>query len=194
MSSNNNNSSRARPIHHLNRDLRSAPDEAEPSYSYEQESFLAQKEDDVEDAYFQKHPLNRRDSTGSQGSSTNNLYKEGANIHRGDNGKAAKGGNSSAAAAAAAGGSFWRVEALQSGGGGSGQSPHERSAVMRSPMQTGRTRNVGGNKLKKVGSGSGGGGSLLGAALNAASSAGSTGSSDTHSVRSFGSHFLACHD
>ena len=163
-----NSTSRGKPIHQV-RDLRSTPDEAEPSYSYEQEYFLAQKEDAVEEAFLQKHPTNRRDSTGSQNSASN-LYREGSSR---DNGKSSKGSNS---ATAAGGGSFWRMEALNN----SGQSPHGRSAVMASPMQSGRTRTVGGNKLKKTTSG--GGGSLLGAALRASSSAASVGS-DTPSVR-----------
>jgi hypothetical protein len=151
----NNSASRARPIHQLHRPLRDTPDEAEPSYSYEQESFLAQKEDDVEDAFFQKQKMNRRDSSGSQGSANNHLYKDGS---KGSNGTAA---------AAGAGGSFWRMEQLQN----SGQSPHGRSAVLASPSQPGRTRNLGSNQLKKAANGSASAASLLGAALNASSGA-----------------------
>lgn len=152
------NSSGARPIHQLSREIRSTPDESEPSYSYEQESFLAQKEDVVADQYHQKH-MSRRDSTGSHGSN-NNLYgKEPSN------GKCKP--SSASAAAAATNGSFWRMEALQQQQQGAGQSPQLKSAVMGSPLQSARgARSVGSNKTKK-------GGSMLGAALNAGSSAGS---------------------
>ena len=46
--------SKPRPFHTLPRDLRSTPDEKEPSHSYEQESFLGGKEVDVEDEFHRK--------------------------------------------------------------------------------------------------------------------------------------------
>jgi hypothetical protein len=46
--------SKPRPIHTLHKPLREVPDESEPSYSYEETSFLAQKEDDVEDEFHRR--------------------------------------------------------------------------------------------------------------------------------------------
>lgn len=63
--SSNPNSSKPRPIHQLHRELRSQPDEAEPSLSYEQESFLMGREDDVEDEFHRRLQNTRRDSGGS---------------------------------------------------------------------------------------------------------------------------------
>ena len=69
-------SSRPRPIHNNlhHREIRSTPDEAEPSFSYEQESFMAQDRahegaDDVEDEFHrrlaQQQSGQRRESSGS---------------------------------------------------------------------------------------------------------------------------------
>lgn len=58
--------SKPRPIHNINRELRSQPDDAEPSFSYEQESFLmGAKEEDVEDEFHRRLQSSRRDSGGS---------------------------------------------------------------------------------------------------------------------------------
>ena len=46
--------SKPRPIHTMHRDLRDTPDEAEPSFSYEQESFLGREEDDMEDEFHRR--------------------------------------------------------------------------------------------------------------------------------------------
>lgn len=60
-------SSKSRPIHNLHRPLVSTPDEAEPSYSYEQESFLGGREEDVEDDFYRRLGAgSRRESSGSQ--------------------------------------------------------------------------------------------------------------------------------
>jgi hypothetical protein len=62
--------SKPRPIHVLAREIRSSPDEAEPSFSYEQDSFLAAKEDDAEDEFHRRlGGSSRRESSGSQGGS-----------------------------------------------------------------------------------------------------------------------------
>ena len=52
--------SRPRPIHQPPREIRSTPDETEPSYSYEQKSFLPKSEDEVEDEFHRR--LNSRGS------------------------------------------------------------------------------------------------------------------------------------
>lgn len=46
--------SRARPIHQPPREIRREPDETEPSFSYEQESFLPKSEDEVEDEFHRR--------------------------------------------------------------------------------------------------------------------------------------------
>jgi len=46
--------SRPRPIHQPPRELRSTPAETEPSYSYEQESFLPKSEDELEDEFYRR--------------------------------------------------------------------------------------------------------------------------------------------
>jgi hypothetical protein len=57
--------SKPRPIHKLHRELNVQADEAEPSFSYEQESFLMGKEEDVEDEFHRRIDSTRRDSGGS---------------------------------------------------------------------------------------------------------------------------------
>lgn len=62
--------SKPRPIHSIHRDIRITPDEAEPSYSYEQELTLGRDQvDDVEDEFHRRlagsSSSNRRDSHGS---------------------------------------------------------------------------------------------------------------------------------
>jgi hypothetical protein len=58
--------SKPRPIHHIDRELCSQPDDAEPSFSYEQESFLVgAKGEDVEDEFHRRLQSSRRDSGGS---------------------------------------------------------------------------------------------------------------------------------
>jgi hypothetical protein len=55
MSNMNNNATRPRPIHLPGREIRSVPDDNEPSYSYEEKSFLAAgKEQDVEDEFHRR--------------------------------------------------------------------------------------------------------------------------------------------
>jgi hypothetical protein len=59
-------SSKPRPVHTIHRDLRVTPDENEPSFSYEQESFMVQAEDDVEDEFHRRLASNsRRESSTS---------------------------------------------------------------------------------------------------------------------------------
>ncbi len=53
--------SKPRPVHTLSRDLRETPDEAEPSFSYEDTAFMGGLEDDVEDEFHR-----RLASTGKQ--------------------------------------------------------------------------------------------------------------------------------
>ena len=62
--------SKPRPIHTTihSRDLRLAPDESEPSYSYEQESFLPREEDDVEDEFHRRLAGSSRRSDSSAAS------------------------------------------------------------------------------------------------------------------------------
>jgi len=62
--SNGSNVTRARPIHVPGREIRSVPDDNEPSYSYEEKSFLA-AEHDVEDEFLNRLSGNRRDSGGA---------------------------------------------------------------------------------------------------------------------------------
>ena len=51
----NNNATRPRPIQQPGREIRSMPDDNEPSYSYEEKSFLAAgKEQDVEDEFHRR--------------------------------------------------------------------------------------------------------------------------------------------
>lgn len=54
--------SNPRPIH---RELNDEADEAEPSFSYEQESFLMGREEDVEDEFHRRLNSTRRDAGGS---------------------------------------------------------------------------------------------------------------------------------
>jgi len=61
--------SKARPIQ-SSRALRSTPDEADPSFSYEQESFLGSKDVDVEDEFHRRLAGSRRDTFGSHGNGT----------------------------------------------------------------------------------------------------------------------------
>lgn len=58
--------SNPRPIHKLHRELNVQANEAEPSFSYEQESFLMGRvEEDVEDEFHRRITSSRRDSGGS---------------------------------------------------------------------------------------------------------------------------------
>lgn len=52
--------SNPRPIHQPHREIRSTPDETEPSFSYEETSFLPKSEDEIEDAFHNR--LNQRSS------------------------------------------------------------------------------------------------------------------------------------
>jgi len=64
--------SKPRPIH---REIRSIPDDAEPSFSYEQESFMAAREDDVEDEFHRRLAGNRRESSGSHGGGGSSFWR-----------------------------------------------------------------------------------------------------------------------
>ena len=57
-----------RPIHSLHKRLRETPDESEPSYSYEETSFMAEREDAVEDEFHRRFAAGT--SRGSGGSGT----------------------------------------------------------------------------------------------------------------------------
>lgn len=57
--------SKPRPIHSAPRLLRETPDEAEPSYSYEAETFLGREEDDVEDEFHRRLASNSRAREGN---------------------------------------------------------------------------------------------------------------------------------
>ena len=66
MSNNNGNATLPRPILQLGREIRSEPDEKEPSRSYEDACYLsALKEQDVEVEFLKRLPSSRRDSSGS---------------------------------------------------------------------------------------------------------------------------------
>lgn len=66
MSNNNGNATLPRTILQLGREIRSEPDEMEPSRSYEDACYLsAVKEQDVEVEFLKKLPSSRRDSSGS---------------------------------------------------------------------------------------------------------------------------------
>jgi hypothetical protein len=170
------NSSKPRPIHQLHRELRSTPDEAEPSYSYEQESFMAQREDEHEDAFHRNYPLNRRDSTGSHNSSSNDNSRQRGDINKNTSSNNSlnnfDGGTRNSAstaipAAAGANGSFWRMEALQQN---AANVPAMKSVAMSPTQQAAvRSQNTKGNNKKTAGGGGVGGvgTSLLGAALSA---------------------------
>ena len=55
-----------RPIHQPHREIRSQPDDAEPSFSYEKESYLSGgREEDVEDDFHRRVSTSRRDSGAS---------------------------------------------------------------------------------------------------------------------------------
>lgn len=75
--------SKPRPIHQLHRDLRLIPDEKEPSHSYEQEGFLGQAEDFVEDEFHRRlhlaedHFHRRLQSTGRRETSTTSATSSG---------------------------------------------------------------------------------------------------------------------
>jgi hypothetical protein len=77
-----------RPIHTLHKPLRETPDESEPSHSYEETSFLAQKEDDVEDEF------HRRFLASSSSSSNNNYNNNNTRLSDGGNNNSSFGSNS----------------------------------------------------------------------------------------------------
>ena len=66
-----NNMSKPKPIHTTHRPLRETPDEAEPSFSYEQESFLAQSVDDLEDEFDRRLHISNRRASGGNGNNNN---------------------------------------------------------------------------------------------------------------------------
>jgi Leucine-rich repeat (LRR) protein len=87
-------SSRPRPIsnHLQHREIRSTPDEAEPSFSYEQESFLAQDRahegaDDVEDEFHrrlaQQQSGQRRESSGSHSGGGSSFWRSSTDAQQG---------------------------------------------------------------------------------------------------------------
>jgi GTPase SAR1 family protein/Leucine-rich repeat (LRR) protein len=73
--------SRPRPIHTIHRDIQDAPDAAEPSFSYERQSFLATQEEATEDEFHRRltfqmptpNNVRRSDNNSSNGSSTSAL-------------------------------------------------------------------------------------------------------------------------
>lgn len=62
-----NSMSRPRPVHQPPRELRSQPDDSEPSLSYERESFLGGKEVDFEDDFHRRVSQSKRSSEGGGG-------------------------------------------------------------------------------------------------------------------------------
>ena len=69
--------SKPRPIHSAPRLLRETPDEAEPSYSYEAETFLGREEDDVEDEFHRRLASNRlaREGNGTTGGASGSFWR-----------------------------------------------------------------------------------------------------------------------
>lgn len=68
--------SKPRPIHTIHRDLQDTPDDAEPSFSYERQSFLATQEEDMEDEF------HRRLTFQSPSSNNNNTNISSSNHNR----------------------------------------------------------------------------------------------------------------
>lgn len=77
--------SKPRPIHRIHREIRSTPDEAEPSFSYEreQETYLQnQKEADVEDEFHRRSSHPRNKNNGERGFSSNKFHNSGTPFWR----------------------------------------------------------------------------------------------------------------
>ena len=81
--------SNARPIHNLHREIRSTPDDAEPTYSFERESFLASPELEKEDEFHRRLQASYKGTGGG-------------------------GGGGTGAPAIGGGGSFWRSSSAES--------------------------------------------------------------------------------
>ena len=77
--------SKPRPIHTMHRTLRETPDEAEPSSSYEQESFLGRAEDEMEDEFHRRLSSSNNNSqrqsptTGTSNNNNNNNNNNSSN-------------------------------------------------------------------------------------------------------------------
>ncbi|KAG7343390.1 Miro domain containing protein [Nitzschia inconspicua] len=137
----NTTSPQPRPIHSSHDQLRDTPDESEPSYSYEETSFLAQKEDDVEDEFHRRFMLS---STTNSSSNNNNSYFSGrlgggstnSNIGLGVATRGSTGSVDAYNSQSATGrSSFWRTEATpqwQSRGGTTSSSSSSIGAKKRS--------------------------------------------------------------
>jgi hypothetical protein len=98
-----NSMDKPRPIHTLSRDLRDVPDEAEPSYSYEDSAFLARSEDDVEDEFHRRLGLSAISNNNS--SSHNNNNSTSGNNNNNNNSKHHRRDGSGSST-----GSFWRTD------------------------------------------------------------------------------------
>lgn len=59
--------SNSRPIHNLHREIRSTPDEAEPTFSFERESFLASPELEKEDEFLRRLQSNHKHTASGGG-------------------------------------------------------------------------------------------------------------------------------
>lgn len=170
-----------RPIHSSHNQIRDTPDETEPSYSYEETSFLAQKEDDVEDEFHRRflastnhHPYNSRLSGGSANSLPGGGNSGGVN---GTAANSTRGSSGSMDVNPAAGrSSFWRTEATPqwqargtsntSGGNGDKRGGSKGAAVASMQPATNNTKPS--QKSRKVG---GVMGRLIGGGRNTSSGA-----------------------
>jgi hypothetical protein len=107
--------SKPRPIHTPHSHFRDTPDESEPSYSYEETSFMAQKEDDVEDEFHRRLASHHHhSSSGGGGGGNNNKRLSGGSSNNlsGGTGPSTRGSSGSLDINPATGrGSFWRTEA-----------------------------------------------------------------------------------
>ncbi|GKY97822.1 hypothetical protein MPSEU_000740300 [Mayamaea pseudoterrestris] len=115
-----------RPIHNLHREIRSTPDEAEPTYSFERESFLlASPELEKEDEFHRRLQHATHKTTGGGG---------GGNV------------NAANTAINSGGGSFWRSSSAES------SQPLFTSAVQHTPTRTSNnTVNIETKKSKSAG-------------------------------------------
>ncbi|KAL3924001.1 MAG: hypothetical protein SGILL_001313 [Bacillariaceae sp.] len=89
-----------RPIHTLHKRLRETPDESEPSYSYEETSFLAEREDDVEDEFHRRFLASTSRNNGGGG---------GGGVRNNNSNNTAENGSTPSAPSAGRS-SFWRTE------------------------------------------------------------------------------------
>jgi hypothetical protein len=101
--------SSGRPIHTPPRDLRDTPDEAEPSYSYEDSAFVGGVEDDVEDEFHRRLASNTRRENSGGGGPTSSTTSPGT-IGGGGGGGGGSGSLNGGVGSSVGGGSFWRTD------------------------------------------------------------------------------------